>query len=168
MGNSKTLVAVPASDVRAQVEESLETLDATIQKAELDFYTVESKAYSWKRRVSRATGVLERVNDEGKEATETLLKQAQEVYSAYEAKRVEAETTLENLKEHRNELKKASDHFKLAERQAELKQRISGINAITATIGGTGDEKSEGYNVRELERTIHTIKALIELQGGKP
>lgn len=167
MGKSNTLVANPATDIRAQVEESLSTLNSTVSKAERDYYDMDSKMRSWNVRISRAKKVLERVSEEGREATETLLKQAEEIHAAYQAKSMAAAQTWQNLKTHRNELKKASDHFKIAERQAELKQRISGINAITSTAAAIGDEKTESYDVRELARTIHTIQALIELQGGK-
>lgn len=166
MGNSNTLVSAPVSDIRSEVKESLKTLEKTIYTAENDFFILESKVKSWERRIKRAADVLPRVTEEGREATENLLKQAQEIHAAYEVKFSEAESTLANLRSHHNELKKASDHFKIVDRQAELQQRISGINSI-ASVATIGDEKSESYDVRELQRSIHTIQALIELQGGK-
>lgn len=168
MGNSKTLDVAPASDIRAQVEESLSTLETTIQSAEKEFYSFEEKTNSWNRRIKRAKDVLERVTEEGREATETLLDQAVEIHAAYEVKLAESKATVDNLRSHRDELKKASDHFKIADRQAELKQRINGIHSITSGAVSIRDEKNETYDVRELARTIHTIQALIEIQGGKP
>jgi 5-bromo-4-chloroindolyl phosphate hydrolysis protein len=161
--NSKTLSVAPASDIRGQLEEALATLAPLTKQATKDAQIQTFQIREWQNRISRATNVLTRVVDEGKKPTELLLEQAKEALKSHEAKLSQAKTNLKDLEAYQKDLYAASEHFKMLDRQEELQKRINGISATVATLP-LGDEKKSSYDVRELERTIHTVKALIELK----
>lgn len=165
MGNSKTLSKVPAQGIRGQVEESLENLEKMVSQERQQYSTLNGQVQAWNKRVERAQKVLARVKPEGREATELLLAQAQEVLKVHQEDFLATSSRLQNFMTYRDELNTALEHLKMADRQEELRKRISGISSAIA-IETNGDEKNSAYDMRELERTIHTVKALIEIRGN--
>lgn len=161
--SSQTLSLVPQSDVQTKVEEALAALTPVISKAFAETDTQATYVSTWEARIRRAEDVLGRVKPEGKDATEILLKQAQACLLMHQEKLETTRLALDDLNAQSKELHNSLDKLKAHQEEKELRLRIQGISD-----DGYVEDSNQSFSlpdVRELERTIHTVKALIELRG---
>lgn len=154
----------PGADISVQVAESLDTLAGLINKANQEAALQDGQVLLWKNRIARATEILTRVKPEGLKPAEALLEQAREHHAFHMDKLTQTKEKLGKFVAHKEEMQQVFEQLKATEIQAELQKRIHGIDA-GIPVESLGDEKSEEYDAREQERTIHTVKALIDLRG---
>lgn len=161
---STPLSIAPATDISVQVEESLDILAGLINAASQEANLQDGQILLWGNRITRANEVLTRVKPEGRKSAETLLAQAREHHDFHTDKLAQTKEKLGKLVAHKEEMQQVFEQLKATEVQIELQKRIHGIEA-GIPVEPLGDEKSDGYDAREQERTIHTVKALIDLRG---
>jgi chromosome segregation ATPase len=150
--------------MREQVGESLETMTALIAKTSAEKFYLEEEVTSWNRRVSRANRNLRAAPDELKEPIRTLLVQAKEQLSKLSEKLDKTSELLSNLTSHRDQMEKSLAALNAGTVKKQLHERLGAI--VAEGDGENLNPNPDFEDVRELEKTIHTVKALIELRQG--
>lgn len=159
----QSLTVSSQSDVQTKVEEALAALTPVIAKAVAEAEKQSSYISVWESRVRRAEFVLSKVKPEGKDATEMLLKQAKAALLTHQEKLETTRVVCDDLNAQSKELTKSLDKLKAHQKEKELHLRIQDIS--DEGYPDTHDPSLTLPDIRELERTIHTVKALIELRG---
>lgn len=150
--------------MREQVGESLETMNSLIRTSTTEKFYLQDEVTAWNLRVSRASQNLRNATDEFKEPIRILLVQAKEQLSKYSEKLDKTNELLSRLTSHRDEMERSLAQLNTGTVKKELQERLGAI--IADGDGETLNPNPDFEDVRELEKTIHTVKALIELRQG--
>lgn len=160
----KNISRAKQPSMREQVGHSLETMNALIKTASAEKANLQEDVTAWNGRVSRANRNLLGAPEELKEAIQILLVEAKEQLSKYSEKLDKTNELLANLISHRDQMERSLAQLTAGTVQKQLQERLGAIVA-----DGDGEKLNPNpdfEDIRELEKTIHTVKALIELRQG--
>lgn len=160
----KSIIKTAPPSMREQVGESLETMNSLIKTTSTEKLNLEEEVTAWNNRVFRANSNLLKASDDLKESLRILLVQAKEQLAQYSDKLDKTNELLANLISHRNQMELSLAQLNAGTVQRELQERLGAI--VFEGDGKTLNPNPDFADIRELEKTIHTVKALIELRQG--